>query len=146
MYFRYKGKIMAHTRKSVLESNDRYRKNFLLKSTRLHLIDDYDLIEALEDIKNIESFNALTIRLLRKHFKLDGGKYIDELKEGIKEKTENYRKAIVLYWNDNESYDNNVKAVNQYLKEKYQMEIGSDLQSQAILKSELRNLGILDDE
>ena len=33
---------MANTRKEVLESNERYRKNFLNKNTRLHLINDYD--------------------------------------------------------------------------------------------------------
>ena len=48
---------MANTRKEVLESNDRYRKNFLSKNTRLHLVNDYDLIQAIDKSKDIESFN-----------------------------------------------------------------------------------------
>ena len=46
---------MANTRKEVLESNERYRKNFLNKNTRLHLINDYDLIQ--DDFSNYKTIS-----------------------------------------------------------------------------------------
>lgn len=136
---------MANTRKEVLESNDRYRKNFLSKNTRLHLVNDYDLIQAIDESKDIESFNSLTIRLLREHFGLDGSKYLSDLEKKLQEKAGNYRKAIALYWDDEDSYEKNVEAVNKYLKETYDMAIGNDVQSQTILKTELKYLGKLND-
>lgn len=137
---------MANTRKEVLESNDRYRKNFLSKNTRLHLVNDYDLIQAIDKIKDIESFNSLTIRLLREHFGLDSSKYLIELEKNIQEKVENYRKAIALYWNDKDNYEENVQAINKYLQETYNMAVGDDVQSQTILKNELKYLGKLDEK
>ena len=137
---------MANTRKEVLESNDRYRKNFLSKNTRLHLVNDYDLIQAIDESKDIESFNSLTIRLLREHFGLDSSKYLIELEKNIQEKVENYRKAIALYWNDKDNYEENVQAINKYLQETYNMEVGNDVQSQTILKTELKYLGKLDEK
>lgn len=137
---------MANTRKEVLESNDRYRKNFLSKNTRLHLVNDYDLIQAIEESKDIESFNSLTIRLLREHFGLDSSKYLINLEKNIQEKVENYRKAIALYWNDKDNYEENVEAINKYLQETYNMAVGNDVQSQTILKTELKYLGKLDEK
>lgn len=137
---------MANTRKEVLESNDRYRKNFLSKNTRLHLVNDYDLIQAIDESKDIESFNSLTIRLLREHFGLDSSKYLIELEKNIQEKVENYRKAIALYWNDKDNYEENVQAINKYLQETYNMAVGDDVQSQTILKTELKYLGKLDEK
>lgn len=137
---------MANTRKEVLESNDRYRKNFLSKNTRLHLVNDYDLIQAIDESKDIESFNSLTIRLLREHFGLDSSKYLIELEKNIQEKVENYRKAIALYWNDKDNYEENVQAINKYLQETYNMAVGDDVQSQTILKNELKYLGKLDEK
>lgn len=137
---------MANTRKEVLESNDRYRKNFLSKNTRLHLVNDYDLIQAIDKSKDIESFNSLTIRLLREHFGLDSSKYLIELEKNIQEKVENYRKAIALYWNDKDNYEENVQAINKYLQETYNMAVGDDVQSQTILKTELKYLGKLDEK
>ena len=137
---------MANTRKEVLESNDRYRKNFLSKNTRLHLVNDYDLIQAIDESKDIESFNSLTIRLLREHFGLDSSKYLINLEKNIQEKVENYRKAIALYWNDKDNYEENVQAINKYLQETYNMEVGNDVQSQTILKNELKYLGKLDEK
>lgn len=137
---------MANTRKEVLESNDRYRKNFLSKNTRLHLVNDYDLIQAIDESKDIESFNSLTIRLLREHFGLDSSKYLINLEKNIQEKVENYRKAIALYWNDKDNYEENVQAINKYLQETYNMEVGNDVQSQTILKTELKYLGKLDEK
>ena len=137
---------MANTRKEVLESNDRYRKNFLSKNTRLHLVNDYDLIQAIDESKDIESFNSLTIRLLREHFGLDSSKYLINLEKNIQEKVENYRKAIALYWNDKDNYEENVQAINKYLQETYNMAVGDDVQSQTILKTELKYLGKLDEK
>lgn len=137
---------MANTRKEVLESNDRYRKNFLSKNTRLHLVNDYDLIQAIDESKDIESFNSLTIRLLREHFGLDSSKYLIELEKNIQEKVENYRKAIALYWNDKDNYEENVQAINKYLQETYNMAVGNDVQSQTILKTELKYLGKLNEK
>ena len=137
---------MANTRKEVLESNDRYRKNFLSKNTRLHLVNDYDLIQAIDESKDIESFNSLTIRLLREHFGLDSSKYLINLEKNIQEKVENYRKAIALYWNDKDNYEENVQAINKYLQETYNMAVGDDVQSQTILKNELKYLGKLDEK
>ena len=137
---------MANTRKEVLESNDRYRKNFLSKNTRLHLVNDYDLIQAIDESKDIESFNSLTIRLLREHFGLDSSKYLTNLEKNIQEKVENYRKAIALYWNDKDNYEENVQAINKYLQETYNMAVGDDVQSQTILKNELKYLGKLDEK
>ena len=137
---------MANTRKEVLESNDRYRKNFLSKNTRLHLVNDYDLIQAIDKSKDIESFNSLTIRLLREHFGLDSSKYLIELEKNIQEKVENYRKAIALYWNDKDNYEENVQAINKYLQETYNMAVGDDVQSQTILKTELKYLGKLNEK
>ena len=137
---------MANTRKEVLESNDRYRKNFLSKNTRLHLVNDYDLIQAIDESKDIESFNSLTIRLLREHFGLYSSKYLIELEKNIQEKVENYRKAIALYWNDKDNYEENVQAINKYLQETYNMAVGDDVQSQTILKTELKYLGKLDEK
>ena len=137
---------MANTRKEVLESNDRYRKNFLSKNTRLHLVNDYDLIQAIDKSKDIESFNSLTIRLLREHFGLDSSKYLINLEKNIQEKVENYRKAIALYWNDKDNYEENVQAINKYLQETYNMAVGDDVQSQTILKNELKYLGKLDEK
>lgn len=137
---------MANTRKEVLESNDRYRKNFLSKNTRLHLVNDYDLIQAIDESKDIESFNSLTIRLLREHFGLDSSKYLINLEKNIQEKVENYRKAIALYWNDKDNYEENVQAINKYLQETYNMAVGNDVQSQTILKTELKYLGKLNEK
>lgn len=130
---------MANTRKEVLESNERYRKNFLNKNTRLHLINDYDLIQAIEE--SDKSFNSLNIRLLREHFKLDSEEYLSELEKGIQQKKDMYRKAIEMYWNEKDDYETNVESLNNYLKLQFKTSIGEDIQSKAILKNELINLG-----
>ena len=69
-----------------------------------------------------------------------------ELEKNIQEKVENYRKAIALYWNDKDNYEENVQAINKYLQETYNMAVGDDVQSQTILKTELKYLGKLDEK
>lgn len=136
------------TPKNILSSNERYREGFLQKAIRFDRIEDFDLLQEI-DRKKAEadekgenfSFNALTIELLRKHFKLNGKPYLAEQKAKNDATKEIYRTAVAYCWSDTRTHQENLDKLNEYLLENHQFTVGEDIQSQAFLASQLKVLG-----